>query len=249
MNIFQIDKDEWETICIMLSLDCVYPLYESLGLKIKHDQALIHLLRRLIVKYKQAPGNAVMVQELFDNFTQLCGEDQDPQIFFKWATTIFCISHSHRPEWGAWMVVFMGIDWQEMKPAQVTKEKKNVLYDYYSRCFVNLDKPDDAVEYQLVSLKSQSLSEWDKHVLSFYNLKEEELSASDINEIGKWGGYNDIVQTIEMNRFQSGWSSLWADFTNEEIDSLVKTGKNMLNKWNVLLSASLKPPQDLHKVV
>ncbi len=241
MNTSILKPTQWGLIFTLLSMDIMNSMHEFMGLQLKEKEHFIQLLRHIIIiNRKNYEANPSEIPPLADRVIEMLessfGKIQTKH-FYNWATSVFTEVHTDNPQWSAWEILFL--QWAYSSTPQnnlkLPLERCNMLLSNYLK---ELNIND--VEQKINELKSQVLSNWDLEMYSIHQFDNDD----EIND-----PFNTVVKTIEINRFQLFWESLLPQLSASEKICLQKQGQLLLNELGVWMSAPLKYPDELRRLL
>lgn len=216
-NIPSMDFMYWNNCLIRLSLDSVFHLYESMGLKLTNKELFQKLLKKRINENLNQTGQypwlkeAILETFLFDIKTEL-GENNYIN-FICFATTIF--DSPSNKSWLAWR------DWKNTLQETLYAEKYQTNHFVGDR-LANRRKELALLYKERLFFKEQynmlenfydklELTEWDKKIFDLAEFDEK----SDFND-----PYLQIDITMDMNNFQLFWEKHILSLPKEELNQL-----------------------------
>lgn len=229
---YQSYLSHWLSVSYSLSLDIVVPLYEGMGLLGPFPIALAQVFRESMEETKRQGGmNQLIITRIKRRLREHFSEENVGR-FIVWFSTVYCSNRSGWAEWRLFWEVKHSPDFKDKLKANCSIDERQIstLEAYIEYCFYWEQNEDDNLATVLKNLRKKSfdsLSEWDREFMQRNNYS---LKAFDINDATeKVDLFVDAINTISMNRFQTGWENLWSQFSQEQKHKIVQACEQALN--------------------
>ncbi len=208
----------WNNCLIKISLDCIMPVYEIMGLELSDKSKFQKLLKSQVNRHlqneKKYPWLSKKVYDLFLFEINEKLTERDYKNFVCFATSIFETSNVECLSWKYWKDSFQKFLYPEKYYLPILKhlklEKKRVLL---KEAFENDRAAKDSYSiYELYSIRDKkSFSAWDKKILDIATLPDDDFDTDF---------FLDIDFTIDNNIFQLFWEKYVSPLHKDELEEL-----------------------------
>lgn len=217
----------WLSVSYDLSLDCITPFHKEMGLSLANSEKLTAIFRPCVKKINQKGViSESIISALKEQIENKYG-DNGLRVFIKWLSTTYD-PNQHWRDWRFLLEVSGNDYYQDLRFANINEEKISKLMEYENYCFYWTDHLNDPINQRLEEFRNLPLSQWDlefcqiNNCTNSLNLINPETETTDI--------FSSAIDVISMNRFQSGWETLWGNFSPEEVAQVIAVSNNYLNR-------------------